>query len=308
MVGQDFVMTPCHMRRRTSAYATASVCPGDIIDMDDPEYVKEHGTLTTDEYPGRQSINGLCTSLDEEKGKTCDDLIWGQPSHVTAGTDNRGAPSECRALVATKLVVDRYGRPLTIRYVHKGETHIAKREQVCNIIGYKVSSNRSEIAEEMDDRIWKNLTIWAQDHEHKWSSGPNAKAQYLKCHAAIAAYHCSAMFPNCTAEFNDHKPSLPCKDICQDAKIHCKFGNRNFLDRELQCDSHPERPLLSTLEEVEAGDALVYGVPEWQQCTAMYPMKTYMTRVSGASRLLLSYGTMTMLVLSMILAHVDLLT
>jgi len=89
-----FEMTDCHFRRRTSRYSTASICPYPI-DMDAPEYVAVHGVNKTNEYPGRQSLDGLCTSLDEEKGRTCDDLIFGQPFHVTAPSDVRGNPSTC---------------------------------------------------------------------------------------------------------------------------------------------------------------------------------------------------------------------
>jgi len=235
----NFVRTPCHYRRRTSSYATASVCHADLIDMDLPEYIAEHGTDEVNEYPGRQSITGFCSSLDASKNRTCDDLIFNQPFHVTAPPDNRGRSSECRVIISYKLTIDRFGRPLTIRYIHNGQTFIAKREQVCNLVGSQVSTNRSDLAEEIDDLIWKNLTIWARENEYKWSTGPNAKQQYLKCHESLARYHCSAMYPNCTAEYVDHKPSLPCRDVCLRAKEDCTFGKRNFLDRVLNCEQHP---------------------------------------------------------------------
>lgn len=178
-------------------------------------------------YPGRPT--GTCTS----RGHTCNELVENQPQHVKI-------PNQCKTARA-KTLRDRFGRPLTIRYTYAKRTYVANREQVCDLASHMVQTNISLRVAQIDDFIWKNLSIWSKEFEHMWEN-PAAKEQYVKCHAQFAAFHCSSMFPNCTAEYADRKPALPCKELCDDAMNECTWaGHMFFLPYKLQCDQYPSR-------------------------------------------------------------------
>lgn len=112
---------------------------------------------------------------------------------------------------------------------------------MCSLKGQRCSSNRTRIAEHIDDYIWKNLSIWAREFEYLWQAPPQ-KEQYVKCHRLFAAFHCSSMFPNCTAEYMDKKPALPCKEDCEETIKECTWGgNYFFLPYSLKCDQYPSK-------------------------------------------------------------------
>jgi len=204
-------------------------------------------------YPGRPT--GICTS----RGHTCTSIILNKPFHV----ENDG---ECKSSLP-KTMRDRYGRPLTIRYTYRKQVYIANREQVCDYNGHKFSSNRTFIAEHIDDYIWKNLSIWARDGQALWAE-PAQKVTYLKCHELFASYHCSSMYPNCTAEFLDQKPAPPCRELCEELIEWCSWGTpytgQTFLPYEPVCTNYPS-----------ANDP-------YKQCTRMGVEPAYMYRVASA--------------------------
>jgi len=204
------------------------------------------------EYPGRPV--GVCTS----RGHMCASLITNKPFHVRL-------EGKCET-ARSKTLRDRFGRPLTIRYTYNKKTYVANREQVCDLRGNYMSSNRSRDAEHIDDLIWKNLSIWSKEFEHKWEQ-PAAKAAYIKCHALFASFHCSAMFPNCTAEFLDKKPSMPCKELCEDTMKQCSWGRTEgfFLPYKLLCKAYPSR------------------ADPWKKCTHIKVTEAYSERVAGVS-------------------------
>jgi len=201
-------------------------------------------------YPGRPS--GICTS----RGHTCDSIVVGKPYHVV----NDGKCTTARS----KTLRDRFGRPLTVRYTYAKKTFVANREQVCQLRGHYVSSNRSKDAEQIDDLIWKNLSIWAKEFEYKWEQ-PAQKKAYAKCHALFAGFHCSAMFPNCTAEFIDRKPAVPCKELCEETMKQCTWGRveGNFLPYRLNCKMYPSK------------------YDPYKKCTRIGVTEAYADRVAG---------------------------
>merc|ERR1711939_986571 len=203
-------------------------------------------------YPGRPT--GICTS----RGHTCSSIMTNKPYHVLAA-------GRCMSSL-TKIVKDRFGRPLTIRFQYNKQTLIANREQVCDIRGHIFSENRSLISDEIDDIIWKNLSIWAGDREHMWPTKAHMK-QYLVCHGLFAGFHCSSMFPNCTAEYVDQKPSLPCKELCEEVVEQCPWSEDwDFLPYKLDCATYPSKN------------------DPYRSCTELKVMDPYMKRVASAPR------------------------
>jgi len=201
----------------------------------------------------------------------------GKPYHVSA-------PGRCKT-AQSKTLRDRFGRPLTIRYTYNGATYVANREQVCNLGGHQVSSNRSFIAENVDDFIWKNLSIWAREFEHMWAA-PAQKRQYIKCHALFASFHCSSMFPNCTAEYLDVKPALPCKEDCETTMTECTWGNNFFfLPYQLQCAQYPSR------------------WDHYKKCSRVFATQAYLDRVAAAPPGAGGTAWVTIVAMSLALRH-----
>jgi len=199
-------------------------------------------------YPGRPV--GICTS----RGHLCMEMIKNKPYHVMK-------PGRCEAS-RPKTLRDRFGRPLTIRYTYNRKTYVANREQVCNLGGHLMSSNRTRLAEQIDDNIWKNLSIWSKEYEHLWAQ-PAEKEAYIKCHSLFAGFHCSSMFPNCTAEFIDTKPALPCKELCEKTKKQCTFGKTYFLPYQLLCAKYPSK------------------TDPYKKCTEVSVTNAYAERIAG---------------------------
>lgn len=225
-------------------------------------------------YPGRPT--GICTS----RGHTCSSIYEDtKPYHVSV---QGGGCETARG----KTLRDRFGRPLTIRYTYNSRTYVANREQVCDLSGHYVSTNRSRIAMDIDDIVWKNLSIWAKEMESNWAA-PVQKAQYIKCHEYFAAFHCSSMFPNCTAEYLDQKPALPCKEVCEKAMEECTWSDENFfLPYSLQCAQYPSES------------------DHYKKCSAVFPTYQYIQRVSAAPRFYIASLAAGMAVLLAIL-HVS---
>jgi len=182
-----------------------------------------------------------------------------KPFHVTTA-------GECKSKTY-KTTRDRFGRPLTIRYQYNKMTYIANREQVCNIQGHDFSSNRSFIADQLDDIIWKNLSIWAREREHLWEDKAK-KAAYLVCHELFASYHCSSMFPNCTAEYTDQKPAPVCRELCEKLVDYCSWGTayegEAYLPYEPVCTQYPSRD------------------DPYKKCTEMGVRPEYLYRIASA--------------------------
>lgn len=224
------------------------------------QLLQASGASSATQYPGRPIRPGQgCTS----RGHKCLDMVANKPYHVLAA----GRCETARA----KQLRDRFGRPLTIRYTYNKQTFVANREQVCELSGRYIAYNRSsgpngDMAEHIDDYIWKNLSIWAREYEHKWEL-PAQKEQYVKCHAKFASWHCSSMFPNCTAELEDKKPALPCKELCEETKQICTWGRDwNFLPYELKCTNYPSK------------------TDRWKKCTTVGVTVAYKERIAGTSR------------------------
>lgn len=224
-------------------------------------------------YPGRPV--GICTS----RGHTCSSLIYNQPYHVVY-------KDKCE-VARSKTLRDRFGRPLTIRYTFKKRTFVANREQVCSLGGHKVSTNRTRISEHIDDYIWKNLSIWSKEFEHKWAD-PAKKKKYIKCHAVFASFHCSSMFPNCTAERNDRKPALPCRELCEEVVKQCTWTEDwSFLPFLPKCKQYPSRN------------------DPYKRCTEVSVTAAYAERVAGVRRSsTLAIAAITSVVLAMVKSYV----
>jgi len=217
-------------------------------------------------YPGRPT--GICTS----RGHLCSDIVKGKPYHVLN--------SACETS-RSKTLRDRFGRPLTIRYTYQKKTYVANREQVCDLKSHFVSNNRTQIAENIDDMIWKNLSIWSKEFEYMWST-PQQKEQYIRCHEYFARFHCSSMFPNCTAEVMDQKPALPCKEMCEQVMAECTWQENDFfLPYELQCSQYPSKD------------------DHYKKCTEVNATGAYVDRIAAAPS---SKSIATMAVLSLAFA------
>jgi len=213
-------------------------------------------------YPGRPT--GICTS----RGHTCSSLIVNKPFHVTNF-------DQCRGTLG-KTVRDRFGRPLIIRYAYKKVVYVANREQVCSLKGHVFAVNRTLIAENIDDQIWKNLTLWSREDEQKWIL-PEQKDQYIKCHRLFASFHCSSMFPNCTAEYLDQKPAPPCRELCEEMNEECTWNADNFF--------LPYKPSCKNYPSVK---------DPYKRCTRLEVEPVYMARVSAAS-FTTNFGAVAML-------------
>jgi len=235
-------------------------------------------------YPGRPL--GLCTS----RGDTCLSFVTG-PDRFVECPPRSPAPYEsvdeecsdgartwlgtllkpfhvrenlCEA-ARVKTLRDRFGRPMTVRYAYKGETYVANREQVCQLSGHLLSPKASTKAANIDDFIWKNLSIWHKETEAIRLANIKADA-YVECHKQIARFHCSAMFSNCTSEIRDKKPALPCKELCEDAASACILSGFNLLPLDLQCDKYPSKN------------------DKWKGCSLVDVTGSYMDRVAGTDR------------------------
>jgi len=73
------------------------------------------------------------------------------------------------------------------------------------------------------------------------------------------------MFPNCTAEYVDQKPSLPCKETCEEVVEQCLWGDdHDFLPYKLDCKNYPSKN------------------DPYRSCTELSVMGPYMKRVAAA--------------------------
>jgi len=231
---------------------------------------------TVAEYPGRPE--GQCTST----GVQCIDLIsnlaTGFPIHITD-------PEEGCTKGRYKLIKDVYGRPMTMRFMHHGETLIKTREQVCMAGQADTPKARALESETLDDMIWRNLTIWAIDNQPLWSTAAKGE-RYVQCHALFASWHCSNVFPNCSAELEDRKPAMPCRELCLEMNRVCRWSTKTFfLPYELDCSSYPS------------------AFDSYRACTVVPISKDYIKRVSAVGRAQACYFHLIVVFLAITYLH-----
>jgi len=75
------------------------------------------------------------------------------------------------------------------------------------------------------------------------------------------------MFPNCTAEYLDKKPSLPCREDCLKVVDECMWSEgHDFLPFPLTCGQYPSK------------------TDPYRSCSSLEVMAPYMGRVAAAPR------------------------
>ena len=142
---------------------------------------------------------------------------------------------------------------------------------------YGYLSVRTLASDKIDDYIWKNLSIWAKEEEKKWEH-PSQKEQYIKCHRLFASFHCSSMFPNCTAEYLDEKPAPPCKELCEEMNEECTWSDDLFfLPYKPICTNYPSQK------------------DPYKRCTLMGVEPVYMARVAAAPMTAVGFGPIAVL-------------
>lgn len=87
----------------------------------------------------------------------------------------------------------------------------------------------------------------------------------MVCHELWASWHCSSMFPNCTAEYKDKKPALPCKELCEEVIDQCTWSEDIvFLPFMPKCDDYPSKD------------------DPYKKCSRMGVQPVYISRVAAA--------------------------